>query len=156
PDHKVWTFRIRKGVRFSNGLPLTASDVKFSITRTLDPHLKPTVSWGQTTDPIFQGAQDFVSGKTDDHVPQNVVALQVEKGQITASGGNILAPDIEQARKNPTYARYLVPILHNLVIQLDIDVHVPPFDKLAMRQAVALAINRNHLVKLEGGFAVPG
>jgi ABC-type transport system substrate-binding protein len=248
PDHKVWTFHIRKGVRFSNGLPLTANDVKFSITRTLDPHLKPTVSWGQTTDLIFQGAQDFVSGKAkgvsglqvldpytirfvlaqpvpilpyilsesfnlvlpqavvskesaddfaahpvgsgpfmlktwgrsnraifvrnpyyfhpgkpyldeiiaDDHVPQSVVALQVEKGQITAAGGNILAPDIDQARKDATFSHYLVPIPHILVIQLDIDVHVPPFDKLAMRQAVALAIDRNRLVKLEGGFAVPG
>ena len=62
-DRKVWTFRLRKGVRFSNGAELTANDVKFSITRTLNPHLKPAVSWGQTGDAIFKGAQDFIAGK---------------------------------------------------------------------------------------------
>ena len=62
-DRKVWTFHLRKGVQFSNGMPLTADDLKFSITRTLDPHLKPAVSWGQTSDAIFQGAQAVVAGK---------------------------------------------------------------------------------------------
>ncbi|HWE61572.1 MAG TPA: ABC transporter substrate-binding protein, partial [Chloroflexota bacterium] len=37
-----------------------------SIMRTLNPHLKPAVSWGQTTDAVFQGSQDFVSGKATD------------------------------------------------------------------------------------------
>jgi peptide/nickel transport system substrate-binding protein len=33
PDGLTWTFRIRKGVKFHNGDPLTASDVAFSIQR---------------------------------------------------------------------------------------------------------------------------
>ena len=49
-DRKVWTFKIRNDARFSNGMPVTADDLKFSITRSLDPHLKPAVSWGQTVD----------------------------------------------------------------------------------------------------------
>src|SRR5579864_6951381 len=52
-DHKVWTCHMLKGVRFSNGQPVTANDLKYSITRTLDPHLKPGPSWGQPTDLIF-------------------------------------------------------------------------------------------------------
>src|SRR5579885_3187551 len=44
-DHKTWTFTLRKGVRFSNGMEVTANDVAFSITRVLDPKLKPAVSW---------------------------------------------------------------------------------------------------------------
>lgn len=36
----VWTFRLRKGVTFHNGTPLTARDVKFSIERILDPNSK--------------------------------------------------------------------------------------------------------------------
>jgi ABC-type transport system substrate-binding protein len=63
-DGKTWTFKIRPDARFSNGMPVTADDFKFTMTRTLDPNLKPGVSWGQPIDaPIFQGAQDFVNGK---------------------------------------------------------------------------------------------
>jgi ABC-type transport system substrate-binding protein len=37
PDGKQWTFALRKGAKFHNGRPLTASDVKFSLDRILDP-----------------------------------------------------------------------------------------------------------------------
>jgi len=33
PDGKTWTFKIRKGVKFHNGDPLTANDVFFEMTR---------------------------------------------------------------------------------------------------------------------------
>ena len=34
-DSKVWTFHLRKGVKFSNGNPFTAEDVKYSFDRVL-------------------------------------------------------------------------------------------------------------------------
>jgi peptide/nickel transport system substrate-binding protein len=34
-DHKRWTFHLRKNVKFHNGDPLTAEDVKFSIQRAM-------------------------------------------------------------------------------------------------------------------------
>ena len=37
PDGRQWTFTLRKGVKFHNGRALTASDVKFSLERILDP-----------------------------------------------------------------------------------------------------------------------
>ena len=36
-DGKTWTFKLRKNVKFHNGRALTASDVKFSLDRILDP-----------------------------------------------------------------------------------------------------------------------
>lgn len=60
---KTWTFKINPKARFSNGAPVTASDFAFTMTRTLDPKLKPAVSWGQGPEEILQGAADFVAGK---------------------------------------------------------------------------------------------
>jgi peptide/nickel transport system substrate-binding protein len=35
PDHKRWTFHLRKGVKFHNGDDLTSEDVKFSLQRAM-------------------------------------------------------------------------------------------------------------------------
>jgi peptide/nickel transport system substrate-binding protein len=37
PDGKLWTFRLREGVRFHNGEPLTSKDVAATIRRIQDP-----------------------------------------------------------------------------------------------------------------------
>jgi peptide/nickel transport system substrate-binding protein len=37
PDTMSWTFKIKDGVHFSNGDPMTADDVKFSLDRFRDP-----------------------------------------------------------------------------------------------------------------------
>lgn len=37
PDPRTWTYTIRDGVRFTDGRPLTAGDVVFSLRRNLDP-----------------------------------------------------------------------------------------------------------------------
>ena len=36
---KVWTFKIRKGLKFEDGTPITAKDIKYGIERTFDPSL---------------------------------------------------------------------------------------------------------------------
>jgi len=249
-DGRTWTFHIRKGVRFSNGLPLTANDIRFSITRTLDPHLKPVPSWGQVTDEIFQGSVNFATGKAksvsgiqvldpytirfvltkpvpilpyilsesfnlvvpqavvtkesadqfgaspvgsgpfmlqswgksnrlvfvrdphyfhsgkpyldklivDTNEDSSLIALQIEKGQVMAAGiaGIVTVADLQHASADPKYAQYIVTAPNVLVVQLDMNVHMAPFDKLPMRQAVAMAINRDRLVRLEGGYATQG
>jgi peptide/nickel transport system substrate-binding protein len=37
PDDKTWVFHLRQGVKFQDGSPLTASDVKFTYESVLDP-----------------------------------------------------------------------------------------------------------------------
>jgi peptide/nickel transport system substrate-binding protein len=39
-NNTTWEFKLRKGVTFHNGTPMTAKDVKFSIDRMIDPQTK--------------------------------------------------------------------------------------------------------------------
>jgi peptide/nickel transport system substrate-binding protein len=45
----AWRFKLRPGVKFHNGDPLTSADVKFSIERTYDPNVKTRVATVFTT-----------------------------------------------------------------------------------------------------------
>src|SRR5437763_6659947 len=40
----TWEFKLRPGVKFHNGDPLTSADVKFSVERTYDPEAKTRVA----------------------------------------------------------------------------------------------------------------
>ena len=42
PDGLLYTFKLRKGVKFHNGQPFVAGDVKYSYERVLDPATKST------------------------------------------------------------------------------------------------------------------
>ena len=39
PDGRVWTFALRRGVKFHNGRELVAEDVKYTYERILDPKI---------------------------------------------------------------------------------------------------------------------
>ena len=43
-DGVTWTFKLRQGAKFSDGNPITADDVVYSIDRALKPELKSTVA----------------------------------------------------------------------------------------------------------------
>lgn len=48
-DGRTWTFHLRPNLKFSDGTPLTASDVAFSIDRALQPATRSTIA------PIYLG-----------------------------------------------------------------------------------------------------
>lgn len=73
PDGLTYTFRLRKGVNFSNGRPVTAGDFEYSFMRVLDPKTRSPNTW--VLDRIA-GAGDFMDGKTG-----NLEGLRVRDGQ---------------------------------------------------------------------------
>jgi peptide/nickel transport system substrate-binding protein/oligopeptide transport system substrate-binding protein len=44
PDGRIYTFRLRRGIRFSNGDPLTSRDVVVTFERFFDPEVSPNPS----------------------------------------------------------------------------------------------------------------
>jgi len=59
-DGLVWTFTLRKGVRFHNGREVTADDFVYSFTRILDP---ATHSTGASFFSNIRGADAYLAGR---------------------------------------------------------------------------------------------
>lgn len=59
-DGLIWTFTLRRGVRFHHGREVTADDVVFSFSRILDPRLRSSAA--DSFMPI-QGARAFREGR---------------------------------------------------------------------------------------------
>lgn len=62
-DGTVYTFKLRPDLKFSNGSPLTAEEVKWSFLRLLNPATASPTSF--MFEPIV-GAADFLAGTADD------------------------------------------------------------------------------------------
>ena len=62
PDGLTYTFKLRKGVKFSNGREVVASDVKYSIERAVNPK---TQGPGAGFFGAIQGAEDVTGGKSE-------------------------------------------------------------------------------------------
>ncbi|HWE60105.1 MAG TPA: ABC transporter substrate-binding protein [Chloroflexota bacterium] len=64
---RVFTVQLKHGVYFNaigfKAREVTAQDVKYTYERVLDPHLKPSVSWGQASDTAIAGATAYINGK---------------------------------------------------------------------------------------------
>ena len=61
PDQKTWTFKLRKGLRWSDGQPLTADDVIFTWEVIYDPKIKPVAA-----DAFTLNGRKFEVSKVDD------------------------------------------------------------------------------------------
>ena len=51
-DDNTWQFKIREGVKFHNGEPLTAETVKYSIERVMDPEQQSPIQEFRTFDSV--------------------------------------------------------------------------------------------------------
>jgi len=98
-DGLVYTFKIRKGVKFQNGRELVADDVVYSITRVLDPK---TASPGAGFFLGIQGAQDFVDGKATSVT--GIKASDANTVEFTLS-----SPDVTFLNKMAINFAYIVP-----------------------------------------------
>lgn len=76
---RTYTFVLRDDARFQDGRPITASDVKFSLERTLDPATHSPVASTYLGDIV--GAQDRLQGRAND--VSGIVVIDPRTIQIT-------------------------------------------------------------------------
>lgn len=60
PDGKTYTFSLRRGLTWSDGVPLTAHDFEFGWKRALDPATKSVRAWQLY---LIEGAEAYNQGK---------------------------------------------------------------------------------------------
>lgn len=102
PDAQTWTFRLRNGVTFHDGSPLTSQDVAYTFTRILDPKLaasalatlKPFVTADGITTPDSRTVK-FALSKPNAFFPVLVTAVStsiVKNGTTDFTNGNGTGP----------------------------------------------------------------
>lgn len=62
-DGLTYTFTLREGLLFSDGTPLTAHDVKYTLERVVDPAWE---SWANYYLAVVEGAQQVMDGEADE------------------------------------------------------------------------------------------
>ncbi|MCX7912396.1 MAG: ABC transporter substrate-binding protein, partial [Dehalococcoidales bacterium] len=102
-DGCTWTFKIRKGIKFHNGDPLTAHDVKFSVDRFGDMSLSKN-PWSYYISQAYNKVETRV---LDDYTFQFVSARPEPSQQIVFAWTRILPKNyyekvgMEEFRKKP-------------------------------------------------------
>jgi peptide/nickel transport system substrate-binding protein/oligopeptide transport system substrate-binding protein len=89
PDGKVYTFHLRRGVKFHDGAPFVARHVVRSFERVLDPRVKGGRGW-----PLYPiaGARDFADGKA--RTVRGLVALDDSTVRVTLDTALAIFPKL--------------------------------------------------------------
>ena len=84
-----------------------------------------------------------------------VALLRLQKGEVDVAGDGIPPAKFLEVKNDPNYARLIVEGGQLNTDYLTMKVTMKPFDNVKVRQAVNMAINKERIVKIINGRAVP-
>jgi peptide/nickel transport system substrate-binding protein len=106
PDNLVYTIKLRPGLTFSDGSPLTAEDVAFTLTVLHDPTLE---SETDITPAAIAGGAEYKAGKADGIAGIKVIDPQTIEITTTRPGAKTLSllggPVLSKAHYGKGFAR---------------------------------------------------
>ena len=102
----VFTFKIRKGATWSDGQPITAKDVAYSLKRQVDP--RTGNGYGSFWDGVIKGASDISKVKADD---PNLQTLIDAMGVKAIDDGTLEITGDKFAGLIPNQAAYLASVI---------------------------------------------
>src|SRR5205823_5531658 len=146
PDGKTITFRLQKGVKFSDGKPFTSGDVKFSVLEILRKlHPRGAITFRDVTD-IETPDEHTAVFRLAKPAPYLMMALSgyespmLPKHLLEGTDVKALAklPHIETTTRGYE--------MQSPIVQLDFNTQRPPFDNQKVRQAISYAINRKFVI----------
>jgi peptide/nickel transport system substrate-binding protein len=120
---------------------------------TLDTYSKEEGLYIYKKNPDFWGGKAKVDTLVFPKVQDTAVALQAGEIDMASFWGNEIAV-VEQFESDPNYA--ILPGPSFWVLQIIFNLDRPPFDRVAVRQAVAYAVDRQRIVDqvIHGGAVV--
>src|SRR5439155_273864 len=141
PDGRTYTFHLRRGVKWHDGQPFSAADVKASFDRVLNPDFK-SPKCGAALKPMVASV-DALDPSTVQFRLKFAAAPFL--GNVASAWCRVAANHVEiyQASINTLFVLYM-------------NAQRPPFNNPDLRRAVNLAIDRQELVaKVLEGAGVP-
>ena len=81
--------------------------------------------------------------------------LKLERGEVDVLGDGIPVADLARVQADPKWNKQIFTQPLVAISYLFMNVGMKPFDDLKVRKALSWAINRDKLVKLQGGQAMP-
>jgi len=98
-DGRTWIFHLRKGVRWSDGVPFTADDVMFSFEVLYDEEIHPSMA-----DLLTVGGQKFDVKKIDEHTVQVTTPTPYAPFESFIGGVRLMPRHkLEEAYRNGTF-----------------------------------------------------
>jgi oligopeptide transport system substrate-binding protein len=88
-------------------------------------------------------------------IPPSTALLQLERGTVDVLGDGIPPADFQRVLADPTWKAQVAQEPSIEFDYLFMNVQMKPFDNLKVRQAVAWAIDREKIIKLLAGTALP-
>jgi ABC-type transport system substrate-binding protein len=88
-------------------------------------------------------------------VSPSTALLQLERGEVDVLGDGIPPADFQRVLADPTWKSQVAQEPSIEFDYLFMNVRMKPFDNLQVRQAVSWAINREKIIKLLAGTAIP-